>query len=49
MPPRKTWTREELDQLERSGVLDSAEYELVDGELFKRMPKKWPHRFALAF
>ena len=39
--PRKKWTREECAQL--GAILDLHQYELVDGELIKKMGKNHPH------
>jgi Uma2 family endonuclease len=42
-PPRKRWTRSEVDELERLGVLENQRLELIEGELFDKMGKKQPH------
>ena len=47
-PPRKRWTRTEYAAAEASGVFDRQRLELIDGELFNKMPKKRPHVAALA-
>lgn len=47
LPPHKLWTREECDVLEASGLLDSNSYELIEGELLVKMPKKLRHMRAL--
>ena len=39
--PRKKWTREECAQL--GAILDLHQYELIDGELIKKMGKNHPH------
>ena len=39
--PRKKWTREECAQL--GTILDLHQYELIDGELIKKMGKNHPH------
>jgi Uma2 family endonuclease len=44
--PRKLWTRRECESLQTSGV-DLKHLELIDGELFEKMPKNRPHSIAL--
>lgn len=39
--PRKKWTRDECAQL--SSLFDLHQYELIDGELIKKMGKNHPH------
>ncbi len=39
--PRKKWTRDECAQL--GAILDLHEYELINGELIKKMGKNHPH------
>jgi Uma2 family endonuclease len=46
-PPRKQWTREELAPIAKAGLLDIEEYELVEGELLRKMGKKRRHNLAL--
>ncbi len=48
-PPRKLWTRDQCEQLERAGLLDQQRLELVDGELFNKMGKNRPHVVVLAY
>ena len=47
----KRWTREEVYRLMDLGLLsedrDKAPYELLEGELFEKMPENGPHAFAL--
>lgn len=42
-PPRKRWTRAELDALEGTGLFDSQHLELIEGELFNKMGKRRAH------
>ena len=42
-PRRKTWTREEVAALAKSGELNVERLELVEGELIDRMGKNRPH------
>ena len=46
-PPHKRWTREEVECLEVSGLLEGQHYELIDGELINKMGKKRPHTNTL--
>ena len=45
-PPRKRWTRAEIDAAEAAGIFDQQHLELVDGELIVKMPKNRPHSGA---
>jgi Uma2 family endonuclease len=47
-PLRRHWTRRERERLEGMGVLDGARWELIEGELLRKLPKKRPHVQALA-
>jgi Uma2 family endonuclease len=47
-PPRRHWTREERERLEGLGLLNGERWELVEGELLRKMPKKRRHVEALA-
>jgi hypothetical protein len=47
-PPRWYWTREERERLEELGLLKGERWELIEGELLRKMPKKRPHVQALA-
>ncbi len=44
---RKMWTREERDFLVESGILNSREYELIEGELIHRVRKNHRHMRAV--
>lgn len=46
-PPRKQWTRAECDQLGTLGLPDFDQYELINGELVRKMGKNNPHVRAL--
>jgi Uma2 family endonuclease len=46
VPHRKRWTRQECQQLRDAGFLPGR-YELIDGEILEKMPKKPPHVIAL--
>ncbi len=48
-PPRKRWTRDQCQQLERVGLLDQQRLELVDGDLINKMGKNRPHVVVLAY
>ena len=43
----KVWTRTECEALQRAG-LDLGRYELIDGELIKKMAKRVPHMASAA-
>lgn len=43
--PRKKWTRDECAQL--GAILHLRDYELIDGELIKKMSKNHPHTWTL--
>jgi Uma2 family endonuclease len=45
-PPRKRWTIEECEGLERDGYL-TGHYELIDGEIIDKMGQNPLHRIAL--
>lgn len=42
-PPRKLWTRSEIEALSSSGLLDAQRLELIEGELINKMGKKRSH------
>jgi Uma2 family endonuclease len=44
---RKTWTRDECEALVQAGLIDPERYELIEGELIFKMPKRLPHTLAL--
>jgi Uma2 family endonuclease len=46
-PPRRHWTRQERERLEEMGLLEG-NWELIEGELLRKMPKRRPHVQALA-
>ena len=46
-PPRRHWTRVERERLEEMGLLEG-DWELIEGELLRKMPKRRPHVQALA-
>ena len=48
MPPTKQWTREECDALEKAGLVEFRQYELIEGKLIQKMGKKLPHVRALS-
>ena len=48
-PPRKQWTREECQRLERAGIFDQQTFELIEGELFNKMGKNRPHILTLVW
>jgi Uma2 family endonuclease len=48
-PPRKRWTRVELEALEASGMLDGEHLELIEGELINKMGKNRPHSDSARF
>jgi Uma2 family endonuclease len=45
-PPRKKWTREEVETFEKSGAWDGQHYELVQGDLINKMGKHLAHILA---
>jgi Uma2 family endonuclease len=45
-PPRKPWTRDDVEVLEKSGAWDGRHYELVQGELINKMGKHLRHSLA---
>lgn len=47
-PPHKKWTREECDALEKAGLIELRQYELIEGELIAKMGKNLRHVRALA-
>lgn len=47
--PHKLWTREECQRLEAAGLLEPGEYELIEGDLLKKLGKVQPHNRALQF
>lgn len=41
--PHKLWTRDEFEDLGRSGLIDAERYELLEGELVPKVSKNMPH------
>jgi Uma2 family endonuclease len=41
--PRKTWTIGEVEKLELAGIIHCEDFELIEGELVKRMGRLQPH------
>src|SRR5262249_7851782 len=48
-PPRKRWTRVELEAVEASGLLNDEKLELIEGELISKMGKNRPHSDSAIF
>lgn len=48
-PQRKKLTREECQALENAGFVDLERYELIEGELLRKMSKNLPHIRAITF
>jgi Uma2 family endonuclease len=46
-PPRKTWTRREIEALEAAGLLAGTRLELIEGEIFDRMGQNPAHASAV--
>ena len=46
LPPRKAWTRGECAVLVSTGLLDGPSFELVEGELIRKMGKNRPHSWV---
>jgi Uma2 family endonuclease len=46
-PPRKRFTRQEVECLRDAGLFDGQRYELIDGDLIDKMGQKPPHAFAI--
>lgn len=46
-PPRKRFTRREVERLNDTGVFDGQRYELIDGDLVDKMGQKPTHAFAI--
>src|SRR5215469_4566229 len=46
-PPRKPWTREEVEACERAGLWEGQHYELVAGELINKMPTYLRHALGV--
>src|SRR5205807_7410822 len=46
-PPRKRFTRREVESIAESGVFDGQRYELIDGDLIDKMGQKPSHSSAI--
>ena len=46
-PPRKRFTREEVERLTDSGVFAGQRFELIDGDLIDKMGQNGPHALAI--
>lgn len=46
-PPRKRFTREEVERLTESGVFAGQRFELIDGDLIDKMGLNPPHAYAI--
>jgi Uma2 family endonuclease len=46
-PPRKRFTREEVERLTQSGVFAGQRFELIDGDLIDKMGQNPPHAYAI--
>jgi Uma2 family endonuclease len=46
-PPRKKFTREEVNQMEAAGLLAGFRLELIDGDLIDKMGQDPPHAFTI--
>lgn len=46
-PPRKRFTRGEVDQMTNAGLLEGQRLELIDGDLIDKMGQNPPHAFTL--
>ncbi|HLH17046.1 MAG TPA: Uma2 family endonuclease [Bryobacteraceae bacterium] len=42
-PPRKRWTRKEVDDISAAGLLNAERLELIEGELIDKKGKRPPH------
>lgn len=48
-PPRKRFTRAEVQQMEDSGLLAGQRFELIEGDLIDKMAQKPPHAAGVAW
>ena len=48
-PRRKLWTRDEVDRINRTGVLAGERFELIEGELINKMGEGSPHAISVKF
>jgi Uma2 family endonuclease len=47
-PPRKRFTRQEVERLTETGLFDGQRYELIDGDLIDKMGQNPAHAFAIS-
>ncbi|MBB6052206.1 Uma2 family endonuclease [Armatimonas rosea] len=47
-PFRIRWTRTDCERFERDGLLTPGKYELIEGDILRKMPQKRPHAIALS-
>ncbi|WP_395094314.1 Uma2 family endonuclease [Armatimonas sp.] len=47
-PFRIRWTRDDCARFERDGLLTPGKYELIEGDILRKMPQKRPHAIALS-
>ena len=47
VPPRKRWTRQEIEVFERSGAWEGQHFELIEGDLINKMGKYLRHALAV--
>lgn len=47
-PPRKTWSREEIDTLDAAGLLAGTRFELIEGEVYDKMGQNPRHSFTVS-
>src|SRR5262245_21590764 len=45
-PPRKRWTRQEIEIFERTGAMEGQHFELIEGDLINKMGKYLRHVLA---
>ncbi len=46
-PPRKKFTREEVNRLLETGIFEGQRFELIDGDLIDKMGQNPPHAFSI--
>lgn len=46
-PTRWIWTRRDCEDFEARGLLTPGKYELVEGEIIRKMPQKPPHSISI--
>lgn len=47
-PFRIRWTRDDCERFEQDGLLVPGKYELIEGDILRKMPQKRPHAIALS-